>query len=144
MAYTKALYDKVEREIDKLKVGQVKNLESPEFSASEIFKLPEILAALKEQKYKDTIEVQRHSMSLSVKKVKVLETPIFDNLIIEKSEEEIEADKAYNKCLEKKHKIVESRQTTYGNPILICEECKLIYRFKMRIGGRQLASVHPL
>jgi hypothetical protein len=71
------------------------------------------------------------------------ETSVFSNLIIEKSEQEVHAEQAYENCLKYKHELSELK-SHYGYPILVCNECKVKYTLKLIIGGRQVASVSPL
>lgn len=128
------LYKRVESQIDQLNEGQIKHFETPEYSPSELMAIPEIVQDLKDNKYKDTISFRAISLRTVVTKInkneKVSTSP-FENLVFEKSEDEIKAEQSHKACLEKNHKLVETNKTTFKTPILICEQCKLGYIYKL-------------
>lgn len=128
------LYKRIETTIDQLEVGQTKNFEAPEYSSVELMTIPKILEYLKSNKYKDSVTYKTISMRTIVSKVKKDEevsTSPFANLVIEKSQDEIEAEDTYKACLAKQHKLVETNKTTYKNPIMICQDCKLGFLYKL-------------
>lgn len=71
------------------------------------------------------------------------ETSVFSNLIIEKSEQEVHAEQAYENCLKYKHELRELKSPN-GYPILVCNVCNVKYTLKLTIGVRKVASVSPL
>ncbi len=138
------LYARIEAAIDDLKEGEVKHFEAPDFTATELMSIPEIVKYLQKEKYKDTIHVDRPiSLRTVVKKLKKevsVETSVFDNLVFEKSEAEVQAEQAYSVCLSNNHDLIETK-TTFNTPLLVCKQCQLGYTFKLNSGAKKVAKV---
>ena len=138
------LYQGIEAAIDNLQEGEVKAFEAPDFTASELMSIPDILKHLQEHKYKDTIRVNpTKSLRTVVKKLKKevpVETSVFDNLVFEKSEEEVQAKIAYSICLSNNHDLIETK-TTFNTPLLVCKKCQHGYTFKLNSGAKKVAKV---
>lgn len=143
-AMVEELYKKVETQIDELQVGGTVEYAAPEFNAEQILTILKIIEYLKKNKYHNTISfITPTAMRIVVTKLKEQETSVFSNLIIEKSAQEIEAEKAYENCSRHKHELKELKSPS-GFPILVCNNCRVKYTFKLTVGGRKLASVSPL
>lgn len=142
------LYKKIETELDNLGVGSVREYTHPEFNEAELMSIPTIIEHLKDNKYKETIRVTPFPMRTKVTKVptKESEKSVFDpnNLTFEKSEAQIQAEQAYNNCISNNHALVQSNRTTYGNPIVTCEQCKLGYTYKLLSGATKIKSVFKI
>ena len=139
------LYKQIETELDNLGIGSVREYAHPEFNEAELMSIPKIIEYLKNNKYKETISVDPFPMRTKVTKVqtKKTEKSVFDpeNLTFEKSEAQIQAEQAYNNCISNNHKLVKSNRTTFKNPILTCEQCKLGYTYKLLSGATEVKTV---
>lgn len=129
-----ALYNRIKEEIDKLKDGEVKIFEHPNYTAAELIAIPEIVEHLAKEEFNGIITYKSISMRTTVTKIKK-EVSVFENLIFEKDEEEIKAEKKYKECCAQKHNLTESRNTTFKNPMIVCTECKLGYLYKLNKKG---------
>lgn len=138
------LYARIETALDNLEEGKVKNFEAPHFTASELMTIPDIVKDLQDKKYNGTIKFERKSLRTIVTKLKKevpVEISVFENLVFEKSEEEEKAQQAYDLCLAGNHELIETKKTTFKNPLLVCKQCKLGYTFKMKSGTKEVANV---
>lgn len=142
------LYEKIETELDNLKIGSFRDYAHPEFTDAQLMTIPKIIEYLKKNKYKETINVEAYTMRIKVTKVQQKEaekSPFApENFTIEKSENEIKAEQAYNNCKSNNHKLVQSKRTTYNTTILTCDQCKLGYTYKLNSGTTKVKSVFPI
>lgn len=138
------LYARIDAAIDNLEEGEVKAFETSDFTDSELMSIPKIVEYLQENKYKDTIQINPpKSLRIVVKKLKKevpVETSVFDNLVFEKSEAEVQAEESYNICLSGNHDLIETK-TTFNTPLLVCKQCQLGYTFKLNSGAKKVAKV---
>lgn len=142
------LYEKIEAELDNLEIGNVREYAHPEFTDAQLMTIPKIIEYLKNNKYKETINIKSYPMRTNVTKVqpKEAEKSVFDpeNLTFEKSENLIQAERAYNNCISNNHELVKSNRTTFENPILTCVQCKLSYRYQDNLGKIKPVRVYKV
>ncbi|ELO6155970.1 hypothetical protein QVL04_004957 [Escherichia coli] len=139
----KKLYEKIEKEIESLEAGTTKHYEAPEFTASELMTIAKIVEHLQKNKFNGTIQSKSFPLRTVVTKLDV-GTPIFSNLTFEKSEEQVLAEEAYNKCITGEHKLTLTDKTTFKNPLLVCQQCKVGYTFKLNSGIQKVSRVIKL
>lgn len=138
------LYKQIENDLDNLKAGTTKQYEAPYFTEHQLIAIPKIIKHLKDNKYGNEIDVKEFPMRTKVTKLQAQETSVFSNPVFEKSEQQIEAEQAYNKCVAGKHKLTMTDKTTFKNPLLVCQQCNLGYTFKLNSATQQVARVIQL
>lgn len=139
----KKLYEKIEKELESLEAGTTKHYEAPEFTASELMTIAKIVEHLQKNKFNGTIQSKNFPLRTVVTKLDV-GTPIFSNLTFEKSEEQVLAEEAYNKCITDAHKLTLTDKTTFKSPLLVCQQCKVGYTFKLNSGIQKVSRVVKL
>lgn len=146
-AELKKLYKQIENDLDNLKAGTTKQYETPYFTDSELMAIPNIVEYLQKNKFDGTINFKSSSLRTVVTKVEKNESEeksVFSNLVFEKSEQQLQAEEAYNKCIAGKHTLTMTNKTTFKSPLLVCQQCKLGYTFKLNSGTQEIAKVIQL